>query len=123
MLCTEFGSFPAGGPGGGEAPGDVFGAPAARTAGCSPAEEGGEPWTRCFLDSSLAAAWASGCAEVGATEERLSSHSLRSLASSSRQPSLAREAERFIRDGGVSPAWRILASTSLTRLRTPLRRA
>lgn len=48
-------------------------------------------------------------------EAGLSSSSLRSLADRSREPSLAREADLLISEGGVRPAWRILASTSLAR--------
>lgn len=43
----------------------------------------------------------------------LRSKSLRSLADSSRQSSLAKEADLFMRDGGVRPAWRIRASSSM----------
>lgn len=43
----------------------------------------------------------------------LRSKSLRSLADSSRQSSLAKEADRFMREGGVRPAWRIRASSSM----------
>lgn len=43
----------------------------------------------------------------------LRSKSLRSLADSSRQSSLAKEADLFMREGGVRPAWRIRASSSM----------
>lgn len=43
----------------------------------------------------------------------LRSKLLRSWADSSRQSSLAKEADLFMRDGGVSPAWRMRASSSV----------
>ena len=45
----------------------------------------------------------------------LRSKSLRSLADSSRQSSLANEADLFMREGGVRPAWRMRASSSMAR--------
>lgn len=81
-------------------------------------EEGrgaGVQWgkTRCFFEVSSLYELGRGLLVGAESKAGLKSSSLRSIGEISSDPSLANEAERFIFEGGVSPACRIRASTSL----------